>query len=88
MSAFRARQRGSVRFDPYYKLSWWDERILAWREVQRQFPTRAAAVGTIPTIEGHMMSASHSERVWVTVPEGARWRTIEVTERGRTYEAV
>lgn len=31
------RQPGSVRFDPYYKLQWWEARSLAWRDVQRSF---------------------------------------------------
>lgn len=28
------RRRGSVRFDPYYKVQWFDQRALAWHDVQ------------------------------------------------------
>jgi hypothetical protein len=37
------RTRGSVRFDPYYKVQWRDEVSLTWRDVQRAYPTEAEA---------------------------------------------
>jgi hypothetical protein len=37
------RTAGSCRFDPYYKLEWYDHRIGAWRPLQRSFATFAEA---------------------------------------------
>ncbi len=49
----RARTRASVRFDPYYKLQWYDPVRLAWRDARGRFPTaeeaRAAAPAGRPT---------------------------------------
>jgi hypothetical protein len=39
----RKRTAGSCRFDPYYKLEWYDPRIGAWRPLQRSFATFAEA---------------------------------------------
>ena len=39
------RTRGSVRFDPYYKVQWFDERAMAWRDIQRAHPTEQDAIG-------------------------------------------
>jgi len=39
----RQRVRGSVRFDPYYKLQWWDERTLSWRPTKGRYPSPKAA---------------------------------------------
>ena len=33
------RTQGSCRFAPYYKAQWFDEKQLAWRDVQKQFAT-------------------------------------------------
>lgn len=35
-SQYRPRTRGSARFSPYYKVQWYDDSTLAWRDVQRQ----------------------------------------------------
>lgn len=37
------RSSDSVRFAPYFKVQWWDDRALAWRDVQRSYPTQSAA---------------------------------------------
>ena len=42
----RQRKRGSVRFDEYFKAQWWDARSLAWRDVQVNHPSIAAATGS------------------------------------------
>lgn len=40
-----ARRTGSsVRFDPYWKVQWWEERSLAWRDVQHAYPSEAEAL--------------------------------------------
>lgn len=38
------RTKASVRFDPYYKVQWYDEIICAWRDIQRQFSTPEEAI--------------------------------------------
>ena len=46
---YSKRQRGSVRFDPYYKVQWYDGTVMAWRDVQRQHDSLANAVaGFVP----------------------------------------
>lgn len=61
------RRAGSVRFDPYYKVQWWEARSLAWRDYQRSYTTRDAAEDAAPEV----------------VPAGANWRIMLITEEGR-----
>lgn len=42
------RTRGSVRFAPYYKLEVWDRIRLAWRPVQKEYPTEEGARAAMP----------------------------------------
>lgn len=63
----RARQPGSVRFAPYFKLQWWEERSLAWRDLQESFDSGPAARAAAP------------ERF----AAGTRWRVMEVSMSGR-----
>ena len=37
------RTKGSARFDPYWKVQWWDRTSLAWRDIQQAHQTREAA---------------------------------------------
>ncbi len=37
------RRPGSARFDPYYKVQWYDDRSRAWIDIQRAHPTIATA---------------------------------------------
>jgi hypothetical protein len=37
------RTKGSCRFEPYYKAQRFDEKQLAWRDVQKQFATHDEA---------------------------------------------
>lgn len=37
------RQRGSVRFDPYYKVQWFDAQAMAWRDIQQSHQTIESA---------------------------------------------
>jgi 4'-phosphopantetheinyl transferase EntD len=37
------RTRGSVRFEPYWKVQWFDEVSMAWRDIQQAHPSEAAA---------------------------------------------
>jgi hypothetical protein len=31
------RTKSSVRFDPYYKVQWFDHNVLAWHDVQKSY---------------------------------------------------
>jgi hypothetical protein len=37
------RNKGSCRFEPYYKIQTWEAASLAWRDIQRAYPTAEAA---------------------------------------------
>lgn len=41
------RTRGSARFEPYYKLQWFDDVCMAWRDIQRQYPSAEEAARSI-----------------------------------------
>ena len=41
------RRSGSVRFDPYFKVQFYNERQLAWQDVQRAFDTPEAAEAAV-----------------------------------------
>ena len=40
---FKKRIQGSCRFSNYYKLEWFDPKIMSWRPLQKSFQTRAMA---------------------------------------------
>jgi hypothetical protein len=42
------RTKGSARFAPYYKVQRWEARTLSWRDIQRSYPTVAAARAAFP----------------------------------------
>lgn len=42
------RRPGSCIFADYFKVQWWDRASLCWRDIQRQFPTPAAADAARP----------------------------------------
>lgn len=62
------RKAGSVRFDPYYKVQWWDERSLTWRDIQEAHPTEDDA-------RAHIIEHLGPER---------QYRIMEVTMTGRS----
>jgi hypothetical protein len=37
------RTAGSARFDPYWKVQWFDKTSITWRDIQRSHQTREAA---------------------------------------------
>jgi hypothetical protein len=37
------RTKGSARFDPYYKVQWYDEHAMAWRDIQHAYSTQDEA---------------------------------------------
>ena len=39
----RRRTAGSVRFDPYWKVQWWDKTSLTWRDIQKAHHTEGDA---------------------------------------------
>ena len=58
------RRPDSVRFDPYYKVQAWDDRLLAWIDVQMAFPTADDAMASV--------TASGRFRLMVVFPGGRR----------------
>ena len=42
------RKRGSCRFEPYFKIQWYDQAAMAWRDVQKAHPTEQAARAALP----------------------------------------
>lgn len=36
-------ERRQAGYYPYYKVQWWDQRTVAWRDLQRRFDTPEAA---------------------------------------------
>lgn len=70
MSApYRRRRAGSVRFDPYVKVQWYDPVSLCWRDVQQSYRDEIDAVLSCPLD---------------AFPRGADWRLMHVSEAGRT----
>lgn len=61
------RQRGSVRFDPYCKVQWWDSTSLAWRDIQLAMPEADAL-----EIAEELIPA-----------EAPKWRLMHISEEGR-----
>lgn len=39
----KPRDPSSVRFEPYFKAQWWNPRVSAWQDIQRQCFTPEAA---------------------------------------------
>jgi hypothetical protein len=33
------RSKGSAQFEPYYKVQVWEARSVAWKDIQKAFPT-------------------------------------------------
>lgn len=44
----RPRTRSSVRFDPYYKLQWYDPTLAAWRDARGRYSTPEEARAAAP----------------------------------------
>lgn len=65
----RPRQRGSVRFDAYFKVQFWHEATMAWKDIQHAYPTVAEAEEAAPDVIDR---------------DALRWRLMEVTPRGRS----
>jgi len=68
-NARRVRPRGTVRFDPYVKVQWYDETSLCWRDVQAQYRDEVDALLRCPLD---------------AFPRGADWRLMHVSTAGRT----
>lgn len=88
MGQFSGRNRGSARFEPYYKLSWYDTQALAWREIQRSYPTMQAAADAVCEFAGRSVVASRSEHINIAIPTDAKWRIVTVKEQGRETVAL
>jgi hypothetical protein len=57
------RRAGSVRFAPYYKVQWRDERLGAWVDVQRQHASLAEArAAFLPGVRCRVMEITMAGR--------------------------
>lgn len=65
------RTRGSVRFDTYYKVQYYDHTSLCWRDIQRAHPTADAAAASY--------DGTRSD-TWRTVTIATTGRTFGATE--------
>lgn len=79
MLSRQRRRPGSVRFAPYYKVQWWDERAMAWRDVQRSHQSQRLAELAGPSAAAEARRRSHLP--YVPQP---RWRLMRITPEGRT----
>lgn len=71
-----ARKTGSVRFDPYFKVQFYNARQLAWQDVQRAFDTPEAAEAAV--LAGEIVPPPQCNDAH---------RLMHITERGRApYE--
>lgn len=62
------RTAGSVRFDPYWKVQWWDDTSLAWRDIQEAIHDEDIAIVSARA------EARHRE---------TKTRLMRITETGR-----
>lgn len=71
------RRSGSVRFDPYLKVQFYNPRSLAWQDVQRSFRSDEAAHAAIAAGD-------------VTPPPGCNtdYRFMRITEAGRAPDTI
>ncbi len=62
------RTRGSVRFEPYYKVQWFDPVTMAWRDVQRAYTTADEAQdNAIPGKQCRVMVITMQGRAPLTI---------------------
>lgn len=65
----RRRTAGSARFDPYYKIQYWQPRSCAWLDYQRQYETveaaEAVAARLYPDTEWRLMYVTDAGRTLV-----------------------
>lgn len=64
------RRPGSVRFATYWKVQWYEERSLCWRDVQESFDDPQGAADAAELRKGF-------------IPAGSLWRLMEISESGR-----
>ena len=58
------RRRGSTRFEPYYKVQWYDGQAMAWRDIQKAHPDKASALAALPAEkEARIMRVAMDGRV-------------------------
>lgn len=72
------RRPGSVRFDPYRKVQWYDERSLCWRDVQQALPDAELEQAAVRALIEPDVARTQGA-IW----EG-RWRFMRVTPEGRS----
>jgi hypothetical protein len=72
--SYGTRKAGSVRFDPYYKVQWWDERSLTWRDHQQAFPTPQVAEAFTDILADAILEGAGTPPTF---------RVMEITMEGR-----
>jgi hypothetical protein len=54
------RTKGSCRFEAYFKLEKWDDRLLVWKPIQKAFPTIQLAKDARPKGKTRIMECSET----------------------------
>ena len=60
-------ERRQPGYFPYYKLQWWADDVMAWKDIQKRFGTQAEAAAMVPHL----------------VPQGTQHRLMKVERTGR-----
>lgn len=58
------RSRGSCRFEPYFKVQFYDQRAAAWKDIQRSHPTESGARAAAPVGVFRLVTVSESGRTF------------------------
>ena len=54
------RTKGSCKFDPYFKLEFWNPRAVAWSPMQRQFATEFDAMAAVKRGKFRIMTVTET----------------------------
>jgi hypothetical protein len=74
----RQRRAGSVRFDPYWKVQWWDKTSLTWRDIQRSHQTREDGIDA--AVAYHIANGKPGVRLMRITENGRAPEPIKITE--------
>jgi hypothetical protein len=56
----RPRTNNSVRFDPYFKLEFWNPRAVAWTPMQRRFEKQTDALAAVKRGKYRIMTVTEA----------------------------
>lgn len=83
------RRAGSVRFDPYWKIQWWDATSLAWRDLQEAIHDEEIAIVSARAEATHRQTSTRLMRITETGREPTRevrWPAAEAEEYCATHD--